>query len=178
MPDDEPHILGLYQQWLYSGCITSDDRGSTPKEKAKEYERLVKCYILGEKLLDSIFKDCIIDTIMSLLMTTHLFDPSLTNLVYDCTPPASPLRKLWLDIYIFCGSPSWLDDSHDPHPDFTIELSRKQMGFWLGARPVDGARFLLEPCTYHEHEDGKCYRGSAVHVVNEGARAVVSALWS
>ena len=175
MPEDEPAIVKLYQQWLYTGCIFTDHRAA--KETAAEYVTLVQCYVLGDKLFDGVFKDCIIDAIISLLLSTHLFDPSLTNLVYECTTSGSPLRKLWQDIYLFAGSSAWLDDVHDPHPDFAVELSRQQMGLWQGQRPQYGAKVFLQPCAYHEHGDQPCYRASSVSVLEEGGRSVVSALW-
>lgn len=100
------------------------------QESAKEYEQLVKCYILGEKLLDSIFKNAVVEAVISLLISKHVFDPGLTSLIYQSTLQTSPLRKLWQDIYIFCGSSSRLDDSHDPHPDLAIYLSPRQLSFW------------------------------------------------
>lgn len=174
MPDDEPEVFVLYQQWLYTGCIFSDDRSGPAQGRAREYEILIKCYALGEKLMDTIFKDCVVDAISSLLFTTQVFNPKLTQLVYDMTPQGSPLRKLWQDIYLLCGSPSWLDDVHDPDSDFAVELSRRQMRF---TRPQHGAMALLDPCSYHEHEDGKCYITSSISVLNEGNRGIISARW-
>lgn len=169
MPDDEPEIVALYQKWLYSGRVFSKPPRSVGTQgDVKEYEKLVKCFVLGEKLLDGTFKDCVVDTIVSVLVATHLFDPTLTELIYENTPPSSPLRKLWQDVYIFCGSTSWLDDRHGIHSDFVLDLSRRQMGFWQGLRPQDGAKMLVEPCAYHEHAPGKCYRASSLRVCSDG----------
>ena len=178
LSDDKPDVIELYQKWLYTGCIFSEPPRGVLQEGGGEYEKLVNGYILGEKLLDSTFKDCVIDAIISLLLTSRLFDPTLSGLVYDSTPPASALRRLWQDIYIFCGSPSWLDDTFDPHTDFAIDLSRRQMAFLQGFRPQDGANVLLKPCSYHEHDSGKCYRVASVPVLSDGASRVISALWS
>lgn len=158
LTDDEPDVVALYQTWLYSGRIFSDCTMCSPEKSAQEYSRLVKCYIFGDKVLDGIFKDCVIDCIISLLLGTQLFDPSLTSLVYESTHAQHRLRRLWQDIYITCGSPSWLDEQYDPHPEFAIDLSRRQLSSWPGACPQGGASVLCEPCRYHEHADGTCYR--------------------
>lgn len=172
LPEDEPDIVALYQQWLYTGCIITTDPSSP--NASQEYRNLVKCYILGDKFLDGAFKDCTIDSIVSLLVQTHLFDPTLSTLVYDSTTPNSPLRKLWQAIYIFCGSASWLSDTNAPHPQFSLDLSRKQMQ----SLPAGGTSILLEHCRYHEHDEGKCYRSTAVPVQQDSTRGVISALWS
>ena len=113
----------LYQKWLYTGCIFSGLPFSMAQESAKEHEQLVKCYIHGEKHLDSTFKNAVVEAVISLLISKHVFDPALTSLIYQSTLQTSPLRKLWQDIYIFCGSSSLLDDSHDPYSDLAIYLS-------------------------------------------------------
>jgi len=182
LPDDDWDIVEMYQQWLYTGCLTPIEDADSTSQTASDYTMLVKAYIFGEKFWDPTYKDCVIDAVISLLLTTRLFDPTISELVYTSTPPNSPLRKLWQDIYTFCGSVGWLDDAYAPNSDFTRDLLRKQMGFWNKVRPEDGINIITQPCAYHEHEDGKCYRVASVPVLTDwgtgGGRGVVSALWS
>lgn len=187
LPEDEDDIFALYHAWLYTGYI--DSRGEAPDDggigqdndmfTSKEYEKLAKCYILGDKLLDTRFKDCTVDCILSVLRVSRKFDHSLSGLVFDNTLAGSPLRELWLDIYTLCGSPNWLKDSGEYPQDFLLELGRRSMRGQSQFESSDqvgrlkqGAHTLFETCRYHEHEDGVCYRSIAVM----GNRGVISAL--
>lgn len=51
---------------------------------------LVKAYILGEKIMDSDFKDFMVDAIVEKLGSLCRFDTGLTILVFENTPSASP----------------------------------------------------------------------------------------
>lgn len=173
LPEDEPDIFALYHAWLYTGYILSKNESGGDGKTAEEYEELLKCYILGEKLLDNHFKDCTIDCFLAIFRATGKFIPSLSRLVFDNTPSRSPLRKLWLDIHILCGSPGWLKDSEEYPQDFLLEMSRRSMrGHSLnkssgqGGRQEPGAHTIFESCRYHEHEDGICYRSVALFEKN------------
>jgi hypothetical protein len=155
LAEDDPNVFYVYQQWLYSGlihthCDLSDD----------EFNILVKAYILGEKIIDQHFKDSVADAIVEKLCSLRRFDTSLTNLVFDNTPSASPLRRLWMDVYYHFGSSEWLDASLVGSPinaEFMVEFSRHQMQLRIGFGSfVKDAMFLS--CTYHEHDAGQCHR--------------------
>ena len=160
LPDDDPDTFELYQKWLYAGHIYTAN--PDPEKTAKEYERLVKAYLLGEKLIDTVFKDVIIDCIISKLRSTGVFDPRLTNLVYDNTPLNSALSRLWRDVYVWTGSADWLDESKlgdFVNAEFSVELNRIQMSFRAGEMPGN-AQFISNACHYHEHGVETCYRGA------------------
>ena len=124
------------------------------------------------------FKDCIIDAFISLLLTARTFDPDLSGIIYEGTPDDSPMRRLLQDIYIFHGASTWLSNQNTPHPDFTRDLSRRQLDFPGGVRPADGAKKIAQQCYYHEHEGGRCYHLGSVPVDFGGGAGTVSALWS
>lgn len=131
LPDDDPDLFAVYQQWLYSGLIhTLCDNAVS--EGGDEYEILVNAYILGEKIIDQEFKDSVADAIIEKLRSSRRFDTTLTNLVFDNTPPESPLRRIWMDAYYHFGSPGWLDDKlvgSSINSDFKEEFSKYQMQF-------------------------------------------------
>ena len=159
LPEDEPDTFQLYQEWVYTGLVFSENVANTEKD-SKEYERLVSAYILSDRLLDSTFKDVVVDCIIHKLCNSELFSPRLTNLVYDNNPAGSTLRRLWQDIYVWSGSPNWLEEKtvgDEVHPEFLLDLSKSQMSFWPGQRPP-AAPYIQNPCLYHEHADGTCYR--------------------
>lgn len=161
LPDDHPDAFTLWQQWLYFKHIPSNSFSDDPVKDANENRLLVQAYVLGERLMAFNFQDSLVDAIIDKLRHSSLFDPSLTNLVYDNTPPQSPLRKLWLDIYIFAGDEAWLNEDNLEnflHAEFTLELSRYQMSLKKEGRTVFGPEFEGWQCTYHHHVDGVCYR--------------------
>jgi hypothetical protein len=156
LPKAEPRTFELYQQWLYTGRIPSCGYGDHTKD-AQEYRNLVDAYNLGERFLDADWKDAIVDAIINKLYCTSVFDPRLTNLVYDNTPLLSPLRRLLQDIYVYSGSAKWLEDMEDVNSDFAKDLCKCQMGLKNGIDPKD-APYLNISCRYHEHgPKGVCY---------------------
>lgn len=170
LPDDEPAVFSIYQSWLYtSKLLTRSEENEYAIDP--EYRLLVKAYILGEKLIDQDFKDCIADALVEKFdafndinaSATALdqFDLSLTGLVFKSEPAVSPLRKLWLEIYLHFGKDEWLNTdltNGSLDPQFLLEFSRLSIkqnrsilsSAWRGGRIGD--------CTYHGHGDAHCYR--------------------
>jgi len=159
LPDDDPDVFSVYQQWLYVGLIHT--RGNDALSQTDdEYRTLVKAYILGEKIMDHNFKDSIADAIVEKLRCMRRFDTGLTNLVFDNTPSTSPLRRLWLDAYYNFGSPEWLTASlvGDPiNAEFMVEFSRYQMQFRTSSGAF-GPDAMFLSCTYHGHGIRPCHR--------------------
>ena len=163
LPDDNPEVFELLQDWLYSRTITSKNTTHSEKD-ASEYKLLVSAYILGDKFGIVDFKDAVIDCIIVKLRFTGRFDPRLTNLVYDNTTEKSPLRRLWQEVYFWAGSPSWLDEAQlgdFVHAEFTLDLSKFHMRMIRGggsmSAPYEDCH-LGSGCVYHEHGSGACYR--------------------
>ena len=157
LPEDSIDAFDLYQQWLYTGNIyESRFRGTTTG-----YILLVGAYFIGEKFIDADYKDTIIDCIIHKLKTSRSFDKGQATLVWESTPVDSPLRKLRLDIYAWCGAPDWLDDDPDNdyyvNVEFAIALSRLQMEMGKNAKQHH-APFKVDSCKYHKHAKGDCYR--------------------
>lgn len=159
LPEDEPDIFSVYQQWLYGGRIHTRPSSALSKTD-DEYRKLVKAYILGEKLVGGNFKDSIVDAIVEKLRLTHKFDTGLTDLVFDNTLPTSPLRRLWLDAYYNFGSPEWLNASlvgDSINAEFMVEFSRYQMRFRASSGAF-GPDAMFASCTYHGHGLRPCHR--------------------
>ena len=163
LPEDDPEVFELLQAWLYNETIPSMNLQDGVKDAA-EYKMLVQAYILGDKLGITDFKDAIIDSIILKLRHTARFDARLGNLVYENTPDRSPLRKLWQDVYVFAGHPSWLDEDwlgEFMDAEFAVDLSKYHMRMMRGQGP-SGAPYEergLGGCYYHEHgKEDLCYR--------------------
>jgi hypothetical protein len=159
LPEDDPDVFSVYQQFLYGGLIYTSYKNA-PSRPDDEYKVLVKAYILGEKIMDQEFKDSIVDAIIEKLRTLRRFDTQLTDLVSDNTPFASPLRRLWMDAYYHFGSSEWLDSSLAGSPinaEFMAEFSRHQMQSRTGFGSF-GPYAMFLSCTYHGHGIRPCCR--------------------
>jgi hypothetical protein len=156
LPEDEPALFSVYQHWLYNGLIHTSRQGmsTSAAESDEEYELLVEAYILGEKILDVAFKNSVMDAIVEKVgQVEGTFNKKLTSLVWDNTPSASPLRRLWVDVYYHVGNVDWLrpGSSGDTMSRwFLVEFGRFQMA----NRELErcSARLTMPlGCEYHEH---------------------------
>jgi len=77
--------------WLYSGVLFT--KGS-PSGEDDEDNTLVRAYLLGQTLMDSLFKDTVLDAVVNKLLTSGVFDIRLTMLIYERTPESAPIRRL------------------------------------------------------------------------------------
>ncbi|KAK5126057.1 hypothetical protein LTR85_011412 [Meristemomyces frigidus] len=169
LSEDEAAVFRLYHLWIYTNRIFSDTRTDTtafqltaPREDDTEYQLLVKSYILGEKLLDTHFKDAVLDCLIEKLRKTCTFDTRLTNTIHENTPEGSPLRRLLQDIYVWAGNSTWLDEAllgDYVNAEFLLDLSKRHMAFWGGRRP-EKVPYVGCTCGYHEHVQGVCYRAA------------------
>ncbi|KAI8939473.1 hypothetical protein NX059_003246 [Plenodomus lindquistii] len=117
LSEDDPDIFALYVQWLYTGLVAvKSKREDTDVEDSLNFEEddtaiefqdiskrtLVKCYLLGEKLMDTVYQDTIMST---LLKTASMGIPTYDTIriAYQGTNINSPLRKLMVDIWVWCG---------------------------------------------------------------------------
>ncbi|KAK5134579.1 hypothetical protein LTR08_006365 [Meristemomyces frigidus] len=161
LPDDEPAVFKLYQLWCYYTRVFSQDNSNAIYgTSGTEFRLLVQAYNLGDKLLDTHFKDAVLDCIIDTLRSTSKFDVRLTGLVYDNTTERSPLRRLWQDIYIWASNPSWLDEEFVGdfiHAELLLDLGKRHMMFNNGQRPASVPYLQESACGYHEHVEGVCY---------------------
>lgn len=65
LPEDDPEIVQLYLQFLYSSRLaiqwTEDTAGIQPHENLPEYYTLAHLYVFGEKVRDIAFKNAVMD---------------------------------------------------------------------------------------------------------------------
>ncbi|KAF2851136.1 hypothetical protein T440DRAFT_507469 [Plenodomus tracheiphilus IPT5] len=135
LSDDDPKIFALYVQWLYTGIVAvktmqeDSDAEASDEEDVERFEKgsdemddldiskrcLVKCYILGEKLMDAVYRDAIMDILLSICFV-EIPDANTIRIAYGGTPVASPLRKLMVDVWVWCGQ----------SPQRTAVLSRER----------------------------------------------------
>ncbi|KAK5729745.1 hypothetical protein LTR17_011711 [Elasticomyces elasticus] len=102
LPDDEPRIFRVYQSWLYTRRIVG-----------VSCELLLHCYVFGEKFLDTTFKDVVIDCLLEVIARRRVFPNNMSGLIYKGTLEGSPLRRLLCELFAWCGTATWYDESPD-----------------------------------------------------------------
>jgi hypothetical protein len=162
LKDDEPSIVDLYLQWIYTGRIFSRPSDEGGSESEEELSILVESFIFGEKVQNGDFKDAVVDAIVSSFPTPTTKKkkppppPSLALCVdkaYAGTPEASPLRNLLVAMYMTRGRRAWLHGT--TNKDFLADLA----GRLLDERRWAMAELDLKDCEFHQHGDDKpCYR--------------------
>ncbi|KAF2502312.1 hypothetical protein BU16DRAFT_4685 [Lophium mytilinum] len=107
LPETSPDQFRIYCSWIYSRKIhTSGEIGleesleKRDEVARKEVSGLIKCWLLGERILDTNFKDAVMDMLVHLydspqLATFHLGD---IGIVYNETLAGSPLRRLVVEV--------------------------------------------------------------------------------
>jgi hypothetical protein len=93
-PDEYPETSKLYGHWIYFRTLhilTTADPTSTSVD-------LTRTNVPGEKLIDDIFKNTVIDTLVAVSTKTN-WNPvrECLNISYEGTSEGSPARKLAVD---------------------------------------------------------------------------------
>ena len=74
LPDQSPRVFHIYVQWLYLHVLPTRDDS---EHSYGEYDQLARAYILGDILLDTSFRDAVIDA-----MARQGFDPESRTVDY------------------------------------------------------------------------------------------------
>ncbi|KAK5705634.1 hypothetical protein LTR17_021500 [Elasticomyces elasticus] len=152
LPEDKPSVFRVYQSWLYTRRIIG-----------VSCELLIHCYILGEKFMDTTFKDAVMDCLLGVIAVGRLFKISLSGLVYKNTPEGSPLRRLLCELFAWCGTAAWYDEV--PDGEMLVDLAKMQTSFWNGQKPKMVPFLTSDVCAYHSHGKEACYRDGIFPVV-------------
>lgn len=157
LDDVDPSNFRVYQNFLYFGKVESDLALLQDNEMDKEHERLIECYVLGDRFRDGAFKDCVIDVMHDNATTSvrgYYYYPSgqLTTKIYSSTPPLSPLRRLILDQHVTHGKTTWMSEpgigAFDK--DFLFDLTIALLDEDDTTRKTNKAR-EIKVCKYHEN---------------------------
>ena len=151
LPDVEPHLFEAYIQWQYRGKINF---GESPA--SYNFVTLAKLYGFGERLVDGVFQDRVLDTIVAGVRDAERPAPGsvCVNTIYRNTPEGSPARRLMVDIYV--NSKFTLEE---PEYEFLKDLTRALMDKRVLPKARDDYDALRtgSPCVYHKHgKDETC----------------------
>lgn len=164
LPEDYPEIFELYVKWLYTGELV---KLSTNAEEEDYPEHttltvLACAWFLGDKLLDSTFKNAAIDAIIERVRETNHYPCALASFIYENTTEESPLRRLLVDFYAYAYERSWFvgndrgPDMDDAPREFFRDVLVKIIMLKEGPaveEPGDWP-WVKDRCQYHDHADG------------------------
>ena len=102
--DEDVETFNIYPHWLYAGKIDPILSG----EHVSTW--LAKAYVLGERLMDGAFQNCISDGSMSRAKRGIYPLCSVVNIIYEGTCSPSPVRRLLVDMYADRAGPDWSFD--------------------------------------------------------------------
>lgn len=127
-----------------------DDKGAA--SELVGIHRIIKSYILGEKLVDTEYQNAIIKTLM-VSATNYASFPTATSVtfVYERTAPSSPLRRLLVDFYAWIAHEDWIVDviangCHEFRRDLLLALVEVRGRF---ADEEDSKPWVKDPDAYN-----------------------------
>lgn len=197
LPGTKPEIFHIYLDWLYTGpqfaftkATVASDRVSTeirkpgaaattpPQPSAPastapsvhhEWIKWHDCYELGSYLLDTDFRDALIDMATEKMSSEDEYNVDSTKYIYPSSTGQSPHRKLAVELAVNV----WFDQSFQQVPeanypseflaDLVVELGPK-VCFGSAFRSTEDVSIhsytqSSTDCKFHEHtlDDEECY---------------------
>jgi hypothetical protein len=106
LPDETVNTVSDYVKWLYAGVMPlklydaddmddKDKRGQVAEEAEKIFVMLAEAYVFGEKIIDVRYKNAVVRAVAAAKNSSKWnMGPESVRIVYDGTPPGSPLRRM------------------------------------------------------------------------------------
>nr|OQO19475.1 hypothetical protein B0A51_14003 [Rachicladosporium sp. CCFEE 5018] len=155
LKDVEFKAFNVNANWLHSRMVYTRLGGARPREA---YALLLRCYVLGDVLLDLDFKDALADAFICEVNTVAegnrwLPSTETQKTLFANTIPTAKLRQLCVDIFAGCRDAKVL--SADDPPDFLRSVAEA-----LISGSSVNQRAMFADCKCHEHGEGEdaCYR--------------------
>jgi len=140
------YTFQIYVHWLYFRTLPIDGKGKAA------HPILAKVYVLGEELMDSKFKNDVLDTIIATATEARSFPVGkAVAIIYQGTTSSSPARRLIVDFYTgLANNKTWTDGLKDCPKDFLVDA----MKALVTRRARDEKRPWVEDFRlYHESEE-------------------------
>jgi hypothetical protein len=160
LPDDDPESFKAYVAWLYTRRVYL----GTVEEEKVSYTYAFKVYVLGDKLLDTSFKDAVADAVVTMFTTVrkdgHVRPPFAVEVcyLYENTVVGSPLRRAV--VHRWARISNWKEVVTDEFPSpFLLDLC-KEIAAKVTEKPEEATLVAATRCAFHEHTAGveNCYR--------------------
>lgn len=169
MAEEDPKIFKVYADWVYTKKVNLNLPTSLV-ELEEVYELLVALYVFAERIQDDSFADNVLDVLAAASKIringeSVYLDSDQISVIYQQTPPSSPLRKFVLHEYVWFGNSERFDDLArllipcDFLFDVAVALFNSRQ-IPKGKAPVRE----VDSCAYHKHVyGGECYKNRGMH---------------
>ena len=167
MADDDPDIFTIFACFIYSGKILSTRQNDVEvypdgSRRDREWARLGKAWVLGDKLQATVFKDAVADAICEKVAQERKWPTTLHQIIYpQTTPAARDIRRLCVDIAVSKWAKRTLARTmrNQSWSDFFEDVKVRSLEMQKGEKRSD-VDFGRPGCRYHEHvaEATKCWR--------------------
>ncbi|KAF2993358.1 hypothetical protein E8E13_001642 [Curvularia kusanoi] len=103
LSDETVSTVSDYVKWLYAGSMPLtlynaddiDERDQVAEEAEKVFVTLAEAYVFGEKIVDATYKNAVVRAVAAARSSSKWnMGPESVRIVYDGTPPGSPLRRM------------------------------------------------------------------------------------
>lgn len=147
---ETPELMAHYLDWVYTTELPSGKTAffsTTTDQKVAAYNLLAELYVLGERRLDSAFRNAVTAEIVRLrpsqfgLHDCQLFQQGkMVNTIYQSTPTGSPARRLMVDLSLKFGCPQCHTEILDKA--FLLDLTQALFVAGQSAKGLEGKREL------------------------------------
>lgn len=142
LPDDDPGAFELYMSFLYSRTLpilattpgpaqkdSTISSSSSWEPESDGYHTLAYAYVLGDRLLDTRFKNAIVDAYVLYArgaQPAKRYYPSNEEIriLYEGTREDAPIRKLLVDIWTVRGRSEWIESDGDLPREFLADVTK------------------------------------------------------
>jgi hypothetical protein len=112
LSDEESDIFSVYVRWLYFKTIPSVVTEVEPSRRRPEYALLAKCYVMGDKLMDTAFKNAVITAFLDAEKNQPFYNSRYPGcvaikIIYGGSMEGSPARKLVVDKWVEHADKIW-----------------------------------------------------------------------
>ncbi|CAK4030501.1 unnamed protein product [Lecanosticta acicola] len=159
LPEDIPEVVAAYLEWIYFAALPSHSNiGLTQAELPRHYRLLAQLYVFAEKIQDDACCNRVLASFAQrceepvLAGTPVLFTYETLRIIYAGTPPASPIRRFFVDVASESGHATFSRDA-DAYPrEFLVELTYSLLV--RCPQPKVGNYFLEREKWYKKRGDG------------------------
>ena len=152
LEDDNPACFDLFASFIYNGRIHSHRENDTATAgQDEEWSRLAACWILGDKLISTTFKDAIMDEMRHKLRPKQAHPTGLHGVAYPQTSGPNAFRRFTVDISVWLWSAATMENQpmDESLNEFFRDVAVRVKV--VGPTKSEDALFLKDDCCYHEH---------------------------
>ena len=167
MEEDDPEAFEVFNHFVYVGKIFTMKESDLSYDAEKnhstdhEWDRLMRCWMLGDKLQSTTFKDAITDATTIKKLATRIQLVGVQAQIYENSAGLCGMRKLVVDFAVWEWDQKTISTylSHT-HPaqllyDLAVALNKARISGIQGSAPFKQAN----TCYYHDHgDDSPCYK--------------------